>query len=120
MPVVKGGELTITCETEGASIAYRRVAADDTAAWQVYTAPLGADPGASYEAVAHRIGFRRSPIVQVVVRRSARKCGQNTPSRRSGGRAPGSLSKEAAPRRPVLLNGGDACRADGCGRCCSQ
>jgi arylsulfatase A-like enzyme len=68
MPVLKGGELTISCETEGASIGYRKVAGGDKAPWQVYTGPVGVEPGVSYESVAHRIGFRRSPIVQVMIR----------------------------------------------------
>jgi N-sulfoglucosamine sulfohydrolase len=74
MPVMQEGVLTITCETEGASIGYRKIVPGDAApaggagAWKIYTAPVELEPGASYESVAHRIGYRRSPIVQVVVR----------------------------------------------------
>jgi hypothetical protein len=71
-PVMSDGVLTITCETEGASIGYRKLAKGDgdggTAAWKVYSAPVEGEPGVSYESVAHRIGYRRSPIVQVIQR----------------------------------------------------
>jgi arylsulfatase A-like enzyme len=65
------GVLTITCETLGASIGYRKATADAGATatpWQVYTGPAEVDGGAGYEAVAHRIGYRRSPVVQVMRR----------------------------------------------------
>jgi hypothetical protein len=71
-PVISAGVLSITCETEGASIGYRKILPGDAGAaagaWKVYTSPVELEPGASYEAIAHRIGHRRSPIVQVMVR----------------------------------------------------
>ena len=66
IPVRKGETLTITCETEGASIGYRR---RGEGPWQVYTAPVQVDPSAAYEIVAHRIGFKRSAIVEIATER---------------------------------------------------
>ncbi|MGB7158324.1 MAG: sulfatase [Tepidisphaeraceae bacterium] len=53
--------LTIACETEGASIGYRR---KGERSWSIYTTPVEVE-GAAYEFVAHRIGFKRSPAVAV-------------------------------------------------------
>ena len=51
--------LTIACETNGASIGYRRKGEH---AWAVYVEPVQVDEDATYEAVAHRIGFKRSEM----------------------------------------------------------
>ena len=76
-PVVRDGLLTITCETDGASIGYRKIDSGNETPWKVYTAPVQLDAGGGgagpssaggYEAVAHRIGYRRSPVVQVMQR----------------------------------------------------
>jgi arylsulfatase A-like enzyme len=53
--------LALTCETPGASIGYRK---KGEPAWRVYTTPVEIDPTSQYEVVAHRIGFKRSPIVK--------------------------------------------------------
>ena len=66
MPSVSGGVLTVTCETEGASIGYRH---RGEPSWKVYTGPVELDAGEPFEVVAHRIGFRRSPIVEVATKR---------------------------------------------------
>lgn len=61
-PAAEGGKatLTIACDTEGASIGYRR---KGERAWAIYVEPVTVDGGGEYEVVAHRIGFKRSPIV---------------------------------------------------------
>jgi hypothetical protein len=64
--VRKGDTLAITCETEGASIGYRQ---RGEPSWQVYTSPVKIDPTAAYEIVAHRIGYKRSPIVEIATAR---------------------------------------------------
>ncbi|MDE2823961.1 MAG: sulfatase, partial [Chloroflexota bacterium] len=57
----RDGFVTLTSATEGASIGYRPSGAE--AAWQVYVSPFEVDPGQEIEAIAHRIGFRRSGTV---------------------------------------------------------
>ena len=57
----EGGKATLTaaCETDGASIGYRRKGEQG---WAVYVEPVSVDAGATYELVAQRIGFKRSEI----------------------------------------------------------
>jgi hypothetical protein len=62
VPAVKQGVLTIECATEGASVGFRK---RGERSWTVYTAPVSADAAAVYEVVAHRIGFRRSRVIEV-------------------------------------------------------
>ncbi|HEV2293887.1 MAG TPA: sulfatase [Tepidisphaeraceae bacterium] len=65
-PVGEGkATLTIACETDGASIGYRR---EGERAWSVYVKPVVVDAGAEYEVVAHRIGFKPSPVEAVAMR----------------------------------------------------
>lgn len=59
--IVKDNVLTVECETEGASIGYRRKGDE---AWQVYTQPVRLEEAQAYEIVAHRIGFIPSDTVQ--------------------------------------------------------
>ena len=66
IPTRSGQTLTITCDTEGASIGYRQRGGG---AWQVYTGPVQIDPSAAYEIVAHRIGYKRSSIVEIATAR---------------------------------------------------
>jgi hypothetical protein len=66
IPVLTGGVLTIACDTEGASIGYRK---RGEASWSVYTAPVEVDPSAAYEIVAQRIGFKRSPTIELATER---------------------------------------------------
>ena len=58
---VTDGVLTITCATEGASIGWRKRGGDN-ASWRVYVEPVKVSGEQAYEAVAHRIGFKRSAI----------------------------------------------------------
>ena len=59
---IRGGTLTIECETPGASIGYRK---RGEPSWKVYTAPTEVDPAAAYEIIAHRIGYRPSATVEL-------------------------------------------------------
>lgn len=55
------GKLAISSDTEGASIGYRLVQKDTLASnWQVYTTPIKVPANCTIEAVAHRIGYKRS------------------------------------------------------------
>ena len=54
--------LTISCETNGASIGFRR---KGERAWAVYVEPVEVEPNSAYEVVSHRIGFKRSPETPV-------------------------------------------------------
>lgn len=58
----KNGVITISDETEGASIGYRIMDEHnkDTDNWKVYTKPFRISKGAKVIAVAHRIGYQRS------------------------------------------------------------
>jgi N-sulfoglucosamine sulfohydrolase len=62
---IDGGKLTVTCETDGASIGYRK---PGEPSWKVYTAPVELPPG-EYEVVAHRIGYERSVVIKTGVAR---------------------------------------------------
>ncbi|MFT6880476.1 MAG: N-sulfoglucosamine sulfohydrolase [Psychromonas sp.] len=53
------GEISITCETLGASIAYRKVG---TMRWEVYTGPIKTEKKA-FETMAMRIGYEPSEVV---------------------------------------------------------
>ncbi|MFO0906102.1 MAG: sulfatase [Pirellulales bacterium] len=60
------GVATLSCETPGASIAYRLPAADeepsaDAKAWSLYVRPVTVPPGRRIVARACRLGFRDSP-----------------------------------------------------------
>ena len=57
------GVLSLASATPGASIGYRRAGeASPTIGWQVYAAPIKPMPGATIEAIAHRLGFAPSPV----------------------------------------------------------
>jgi len=51
--------LTVTCDTDGASIGYRRKGEQG---WALYVQPVPVDAGGEYELVAQRIGFLRSEV----------------------------------------------------------
>lgn len=59
-----GAEMTVTCETEGASIGYRRFKETDTkskgAPWTIYQEPVELMGPGQYEVKAHRLGFKPS------------------------------------------------------------
>jgi N-sulfoglucosamine sulfohydrolase len=57
--LIKDGVLTITCATEGASVGWRKRGEE---AWRVYVDPVKVGGDQAYEAVAHRIGFKRSVV----------------------------------------------------------
>ncbi|MEM9328815.1 MAG: chitobiase/beta-hexosaminidase C-terminal domain-containing protein, partial [Bacteroidota bacterium] len=59
---VDNGQLTMTCETPGASIGYR-MTNEEGPAWQVYTRPIAIEPEQQITAVADRIGWVRSSEV---------------------------------------------------------
>lgn len=54
----QGSVIAINCETDGASIGYKRVGKDS--AWQVYQKPVTLSPGDSIVAMAMRIGYEKS------------------------------------------------------------
>ena len=59
---VTQGEITIECETKGASIGYRIIGenASPSAPYKVYTVPFKNENGNQLEIIAHRIGFEAS------------------------------------------------------------
>jgi arylsulfatase A-like enzyme len=59
---LSNGVLKIECDTPGASIGYRK---PGEATWKIYVAPAQVDPTATYEVVAHRIGYKRSATVEI-------------------------------------------------------
>ena len=67
-PVIaeRGGQLLLSCPTEGASIGYRIQPENDSTytPWQVYQKPLVLDQGKTLEIQAHRIGYKPSEIIQ--------------------------------------------------------
>jgi hypothetical protein len=63
--------LTITCKTKGASIGFRvrknttERSSEDRRPWSIYNGPLLVDASCTIEVIAHRIGFKPSPLVSV-------------------------------------------------------
>ena len=60
--MLKMGELQITCQTEGASIGYKRLQdLKEGLGWQIYTAPIGVDQEAAHfgHCAPHRICSKR-------------------------------------------------------------
>jgi hypothetical protein len=61
--------LTIACDTKGASIGYRiqtnttKRSSEDRHSWSIYNGPLQVDAKCAVEVIAHRIGFKPSPTV---------------------------------------------------------
>ncbi len=55
------GTITISCATEGASIGYQIVGADQEG-WTVYIKPFSVKGGTTIKAVAHRLGYKRSAM----------------------------------------------------------
>ncbi|MDX2432287.1 MAG: sulfatase [Bacteroides sp.] len=66
-PVIsdQGASISISCETEGASIGYQLLSGEEEAGdvWQVYTEPIVLNEGEILLGVAHRIGFKPSEMV---------------------------------------------------------
>ncbi len=61
-PIIQreGNQVSINCETEGASTIYRFGEHD---AWKLYTEPFNAPVSSEIEALSHRIGWKESPVV---------------------------------------------------------
>ncbi|MDX1739905.1 MAG: hypothetical protein R3178_01370, partial [Rhodothermales bacterium] len=62
-----GGEITLQCPTDGASIGYQILTAGEEPpdGWQVYANPLTLSEGQSVRAIAHRLGFAPSEVIEV-------------------------------------------------------
>lgn len=60
------GMLTLSCPTEGASLAYRFIsdAEESPSAWQVYTKPIRVPADQPVEFIADRIGYKASTIAK--------------------------------------------------------
>ncbi len=52
--------VSISCPTEGASVGYRL---DDEEVWRLYVKPFRVSPGMRVTAQAHRLGWKRSPVI---------------------------------------------------------
>ncbi len=63
VPVIKqqGDKIQVSCDTEGASIAFRRPGDKN---WQLYVEPFTAPEGAVVKAQAIRLGWKPSPTVE--------------------------------------------------------
>ncbi len=64
------GRLTIGCPTEGASLGYRFVEdpeSDERGAWKVYNSPVNVPENSTVEAIAHRLGYKRSAMKTLVL-----------------------------------------------------
>jgi arylsulfatase A-like enzyme len=65
-PVINRTDIivSLSCETEGASIGYKILASTDTSkSWQVYRKPFTLPPGNKVEVLAHRIGYLPSNLI---------------------------------------------------------
>jgi hypothetical protein len=63
---ISDGIVTISCDTEGASIGYMIIGQDgnEPKAWEVYQAPFALPSEAKLMVQSHRIGFVKSKIVK--------------------------------------------------------
>ena len=62
----KVGKITIQCQTEGASIAYRvgkNLPGSEVGQWNLYTKPVEVSDGETIQCKACRLGYRDSPII---------------------------------------------------------
>jgi uncharacterized sulfatase len=64
---MSGGRATITCEVDGASIAYR-IGRGPAGRWLLYTGPVSLMPGETIQAQACRLGYKDSQIVTATAR----------------------------------------------------
>jgi N-sulfoglucosamine sulfohydrolase len=60
---ISGGQATISCSTEGASIAYRTKTGNRGGRWLLYLRPVALTAGQTIEAKACRLGFKDSQMV---------------------------------------------------------
>lgn len=60
----ENGKITISCDTEGASIGYKVIDEDGNtpSSWKVYQGPFTAPEGTRLRVKAHRIGFKPSEV----------------------------------------------------------
>ena len=62
---IEDGKLSITCQTKGASIGYKRLQdLEEGLGWQIYKSPLDIDQETPILVIAHRIGFAPSDTLQ--------------------------------------------------------
>ncbi|WP_395344428.1 sulfatase [Ningiella sp. W23] len=69
-PVVafKAGRLTISSQTNGATISVKRVSkTEESVSWRLYQAPFEAQAGQTFQIVAHRLGYDESPVLTYTV-----------------------------------------------------
>ncbi|WP_420581017.1 sulfatase-like hydrolase/transferase [Reichenbachiella sp.] len=60
--------ITITCQTEGASIGYKLFNSDEdpeTISWSVYTEPFSISISQQLQVIAHRIGYQPSKVLKI-------------------------------------------------------
>ncbi|AUS06279.1 sulfatase [Tamlana carrageenivorans] len=64
---LNNGNITISCDTEGASVGYKIVNAGNKTSktWHIYNGPFEIPSDATLEIKAHRIGFKPSKAIQV-------------------------------------------------------
>ena len=55
------GKITLSSPTPGASVGYRKLGQSDV--WKVYNDPFLLDKEETIEIIAHRIGYKKSPII---------------------------------------------------------
>ena len=63
----ENGTISLSCETKGASIGYQIVnwRAEAGDGWQIYTEPVKLERGEKLFALAHRIGYKPSEMIEV-------------------------------------------------------
>ena len=58
-------KVVLSCSTEGASIGYKIIKDDaEPPSWRVYTEPINVEPESTIKVVAHRIGYKKSEVVE--------------------------------------------------------
>jgi len=63
-----GGTVTLNCSTKGASIGYKiNREGIEPSSWNVYTNPFDVKSGDTVKAVAHRIGYEPSQIIELKI-----------------------------------------------------
>jgi hypothetical protein len=65
-----GFEVSVSCETDGASVGYRILTgeAGESWEWRLYTGPFRVEAGDTVEAMAVRYGWRSSSVAKLVLR----------------------------------------------------
>lgn len=67
LATLQNGSVSLSSSTEGANIGYQLLAVDEEpgASWQVYQRALSLAPGQKLIAIAHRIGFKPSDLLEL-------------------------------------------------------